>query len=623
MGNTTLSTVQPHNIGAVGGFLGRRFDANRKARLKDCMLYEHFIRLHERKQYDDWFWLGEQVGKWLDAGAHTGLIARDQDLLHTVHEVLERLARSQETDGYLGITSRAHRNPVRGMELYEMYYVLHGLLVCAELLGSDTALKTARRLGDYIIRTWGPEPGQFPLAGRFPGNGHNGGEGTLILEPIVLLGQQTGESRYVEWGERVLSHWDEWLDTYQESAHTCGYTAMKPFAAGEKDVYELRWKIHAHTFHMTLLGLAALYNATGKEEYRRVALGCIDRLAAGWVLLTGGMSSHEHYVPRRFYHPRSDVEVCPQHTWVLLLQQALQWTGEARYAAEIERTLFNHLLAAQVADGSNWSYFTPLNGRAEDPRGPNCCNASGHRIAGRMPIYLYGLRGGEPAVLLYTASQATLSQSGAPEVGLRQETDFPSDGEVTIHVDLERPARFRLHLRIPPYAEGATMRMQNDSPHAVQAGDFLVIDREWSPGDTVKLALPCHVTCQANADAIAFVRGPLVYAYFQDAQPDPVLYHGRHHGVYPEDVVLHADPSQLEAGVWEEAAPDGLLGPALRVPGHIRAQAPLFASRQANLDLTGQAEQSLLLLPFANQGAIRGEYRVFIGYESPGRRVSA
>ena len=608
-----LSAVDPSSIGAVAGFLGQRFHANRTARLKDWALSEQFIRLHERKNHDDWFWLGEQIGKWLDASAYAGLIAGDDDLVRRVEEILDRLARSQEADGYLGITSRIHRNPVRGMELYEMYYVLHGLLVCAELLDSQTALQTAQRLGDYIIRTWGPEPGQFPLAGRFPGNGHDGGEGTLILEPIVVLGMQTGDSRFVEWGERTLACWDEWLDRYPESVHTCSYTAMRQFAAGEKQVYELRQNIHAHTFHMTLLGLAALYSATGKAEYRDVVLGCVDRLAEDWVFLTGGMSSLERYVPRRYYHRRNEIEVCPQHTWILLLHQALQWTGEARYAAEIERDLFNHFLAAQLADGSNWSYFTPLNGRAREPESPNCCNAAGQRIAGRMPVYLYGLRGGAPAVLIYTASEATLRPAGLPAVHLRQETRFPSDGEVTICVTPESPARFALHLRIPPYAESATVQVAGQEAQAAPVGDFAAIEREWQPGDTVHLSWPMRIACQANANVAALVRGPLVYACFQAAQADPVVYH-RRRGQYPEDLVLHLDPERPQVSIREEPAPAGLLGPALRVAGHVRARAPLFASAQANAALPGQEEKTIVLLPFANQGAIRGEYGVFLEY---------
>ncbi len=619
---TTVQPIEPRAFDFVGGFLGRRFHANREKRLKDPLLSEEFIRLHERKThtifhwtttYDDWFWLGEQIGKWLDASAYTALIADDHELLTRVHELLDRLARSQEADGYLGITPRFHRNPVRGMELYEMYYVLHGLLVCADLLQSQTALETARRLGEYIIRTWGPDPGQFPLAGRYPGNGHDGGEGTLILEPIVLLGRQTGDTRFVEWGERTLLKWDEWLAAYPESVHTCDYTSMKQFAAGEKDLYELRENMHAHTFHMTLLGLAALYNTTGKSEYRDVVLGCVDRIAAEWIFLTGGMSSGERYVPRRFYHPRNDIEVCPQHTWILLLDQALRWTGEARYAAEIERDLFNHFLAAQLADGSNWSYMTPLNGRAQEPYGPNCCNAAGARLAGRMPTYLYGFRDGNPAVLIYTESQATLRTPELPAVTLRQETDFPSGGKVIIHVRPERAARFALHLRIPPYAAGATLRVGGGKPSPVQAGDFAVIEREWQTEDVVELSLPFQVTCQANDHALALTRGPLVYAYFQQAQADPVKFYWSH-GMYSEDVVLHIDPARPGESVREEPTDESLLGPALRVTGHVRSKEPLFASSAANSQLAGEQEQPFVLYPFVNQGAIRGEYRVFVEY---------
>ena len=616
MMKTIVSIIAPQNVAAVGGFLGQRFDANRVGRLKEVSLSEEYIRLHEQQDHDEWFWLGEQVGKWLDAAVYTTLIVRDQELLDRVHEVLGRLARAQEEDGCLSITRRRNRIPVRGMQLYEWYYVLHGLLVCAELLESELALETARRLGDYIVRTWGPDPGQFPLAGRFPGNGHGGGEGTLILEPIVLLGQRTGDDRYLEWGERTLGMWDEWLAAYPESQFTCGYTAMKQFAAGEKDVYELRENIHAHTFHMTLLGIAALHNATGKAEYRDIVMGSIDRLADEWIFLTGGMSSGERYLPRRLYHPLGEIEVCPQHTWILLLEQALQWTGEARYAAEIERDLFNHFLAAQLADGSNWSYMTPMNGRAQEPYGPNCCNAAGHRIAGRMPTYLYGMRDGAPAVLMYTESQSILQPSGLPAVTLRQETDFPSSGTVTLHVQPEQPATFSLHLRIPPYAEGATVQVGDGEPQVAQADDFLVVEREWKPGDTVKLSLPFPLTCQANDHVAALTRGPLVYAYFQDVQTDPVILRG-HHGRFPGDVTLAIDPNRPDSDIQEEPAQEDLLGPLLRVPGYIKSQAPMFASSAVNSALPEQQEETFLLLPFANQGAIRGEYRVFMEYTEP------
>jgi DUF1680 family protein len=611
--NNRVSPIAPQAVRAVGGFMGQRFYASRDARLKDPLLSEQFIRLHEHRSHDDWFWMGEQIGKWLDAAAYTALIAKDDVLLARANEIVDRLAKAQSEDGYLGITAVYHRNPVRGMELYEMYYVLLGLETAYQLLGSEKALHTACKLADYIVQTWGVEPGQFPLVGRFPGNGHDGGEGTLILEPIVTLTSLTGNSRYVQWGERVLAKWDEWWARYPGSVHTCGWTKMQQFAAGEIDLYELRDNIHAHTYHMTLLGIAALYNVTGEAIYRQVVLRSIDRIASEWLFLTGGMSSGERYVQREYYHPRNDVEVCPQHTWILLLEQALRWTGEARYAAEIERDLFNHFLAAQLADGSNWSYMTPLDGRAQEPATPNCCNAAGHRIAGRMPTYLFGLRDSHPAIFIYTESEALFDLPDGRQVGVRQETGYPSQGHVTLHIAPDSPTQFGLHLRIPPFAEGASYQVNGGAAAGAAAGDFAVIERQWQSGDTVEIHLPMPVGVQTNDHLAAIIRGPLVYCLFQDIQDRPGSLYW-HHGLYPEDHQLLFDPDNLAAAIREEPARPDLLGPALRVSGRIRSRAPIFATGQANAKVLPTEAESCLLLPFANQGAIRGEYRIFNHY---------
>ena len=110
MPTNKFNPVSPDSFLHVGGFLGQRFQANRQGRLKDPILSEEFIRLHERKQYDGWFWLGEQIGKWLDAAAYTALIANDTELRNRVHELLGRLKRAQDEDGYLGILERRREN---------------------------------------------------------------------------------------------------------------------------------------------------------------------------------------------------------------------------------------------------------------------------------------------------------------------------------------------------------------------------------------------------------------------------------------------------------------------------------------------------------------------------------
>ncbi len=600
--------VSPKQVSNIGGFIGERFEANLNGRLKNWHLMEEFIRMHEAKDHDGWFWLGEQVGKWLDGAAYAWSISGDERLKEAIEEILVRLRKSQEDDGYLGITRRIQRTPVRGMQLYEWYYVLHGLLVCHELLDSALALEIAVDLTELITKYWGTGEGQYPLAGPYPGNGHDGGEGTLILEPVVLVAKAADRPDFLRWAEDTLGMWDAWADQYPESVHTGPYCLMKKAAAGEVKIYEIRENIHAHTFHMTLLGLAVLYETTGTTEYRDVVLGCIRAIADEYVFISGGMSAGERYVEHRYYNPRNEIEVCPQHTWLLLLEKALNWTGEARFAEEIERTLFNSFLAAQLADGSNWSYMTPLNGRAQEPFGPNCCNAAGHRIAGRMPAFAYGQSSGATWIHQFIPSQLqTDTEAGILTWTLA--TTYPENGAVTIRAAIGTPVKHRLNIRIPSFVPGpVTVRVAGET-FTGEPGVYLNIDRVWHQDDEVSFSLPLPVRVIADGTSAAVCRGPIVYCYFQECQPEPMRFHWIR-GVYPEDVELQVEGQQLTS-VEEAAAPDEFLGPGLLVGGGCRPRPKLFAGEP--MPDTARSEiQRLLLLPFANQGRARGHYAVFL-----------
>lgn len=614
-------SVAPDQLRRVNGFLGERFRANTEGRLKNWALVEEYISLHERKNHDEWFWIGEQAGKWLDAAAYAAVISGDGELRSRVLQAVDRLAASQERDGYVGVTAHWWRNPVRGMQLYEWYFLLHGLLCCHELLGSERALEVATRLGRYIVERWGTRPGQFPLMGRYPGNGHDGGEGTLILEPMALLGARTGDGALIEWCVECVRMWDAWADQYPESRHTGSYSAMRAVAEGAADVHTIRENVHAHTLHMTLLGLAALHEATGEAEYRHVVLGCVDAIRDTCVFITGGMSSGERYVPYPYYNPRNDIEVCPQHSWVLLCEKALSWTGDARYAEEIERTLLNNFLAAQRRDGSNWHYMIPMNRPAKPVGSPNCCNSSGARLAARIPTFLYAAAGGGIAANLYCDSElafkAVDAQGGTVDVRLVQRTSYPSDGRVEFLVRPERPARFPLLLRIPSFAGGTRIAVNGGPPEEAAAGTYHAVEREWKPGDQVTVAMPLPVRVHAGPREAALLRGPLVYAYFQSLQDDPQRFYWNP-GVYPDDVELAIDPADPAASCFEARAPEGLLGPALRVRALQKPRAPVFAHPGANRRLPGERPFDALLLPFANQGAQEGPYAVFLSYR-PGK----
>jgi hypothetical protein len=75
------------------------------------------------------------------------------------------------------------------------------------------------------------------------------------------------------------------------------------------------------------------------------------------------------------------------------------------------------------------------------------------------------------------------------------------------------PAAFPLRLRIPAWAEGATVMVGEKPPVAAAPGTFHVIDRTWSGGDTVTLHLPMPVRVEHGfQDSVRLLRGPLVFS---------------------------------------------------------------------------------------------------------------
>jgi hypothetical protein len=142
-----------------------------------------------------------------------------------------------------------------------------------------------------------------------------------------------------------------------------------------------------------------------------------------------------------------------------------------------------------------------------------------------------------------------------------------------------------------------------------------MIQRLWQPGDVVALHLPMPIRVQANEHQAAVIRGPLVYCLFQDAQNKKGTIYW-HRGIYPEDQEIVLDLQNPAASNIEIPPAEGLLGPALRVRGRIMPRAPMFSTGEANAETLPAEPIECLLLPFANQGAIRGEYAVFIKYRN-------
>ena len=120
------------------------------------------------------------------------------------------------------------------------------------------------------------------------------------------------------------------------------------------------------------------------------------------------------------------------------------------------------------------------------------------------------------------------------------QTDYPTDGVVTVQVDESPEQPWMLSLRIPAWCRGATVEVAGVERDATaDARGYLRIERAWARGDVVRLVLPmpvrltvAHPAVDAVRGAVAIERGPLTFCLESPDQSD---------GVDLDAVALRAD----------------------------------------------------------------------------------
>ena len=214
---------------------------------------------------------------------------------------------------------------------------------------------------------------------------HYSWEGSLIVDPIARLFQVTGEKRFLDWCQWVVSRIDTW-------SGWDSFSKLDQVAAGSLGVHQLQPYVHSHTFHMNFMGFLRLFQATGDESLLRKVEGAWEDITKRQVYITGGVSVAEHYEPGHHKPITGNVvETCANMSWLQLNQSLLEITGKSRYADAIERLLLNHVFAAQTVDGDSNRYHTPPNGFKPSNyfHGVDCCSGSGHRQISMLPGFFY------------------------------------------------------------------------------------------------------------------------------------------------------------------------------------------------------------------------------------------
>ena len=580
------NSVQP------GGVLGERYRLSREKRLLTIDEAELLSGYQHRPGSHPW--IGEHIGKWLHAASLTYACTHDEALRAKLDRVAGALMQTQEANGYLGTYGPDKRfglYPEADWDVWSHKYNLIGLLTYYQYTGNRDALAACRRMGDLLITVFGPGKKSILSAGTQVGMA-----ATSVLEPMTLLYRATEDKRYLDFAEYIVTAWDE----------AGGPRVLSALLAGEP-VYRVA---NGKAYEMTsnLVGLCELYRVTGKRPYLDAVLNAWNDIAANRLYLTGSGSSHELWQPD--YQLPDDAgaqicETCVTVTWMQLNMELLRLLGEARFAEQIEKTLYNHLLGAQAPAGDDWSYYTPLKGRKPFESVTTCCHSSGPRGVALAPEFLYTLAEDGIAVNVYGASSATLPITGVGEARVEQDTTYPFDGTIALKVTpKDEPKSFALRLRAPAWATRWALTVNGKAWAAKpDTSGYIVVARTWKAGDVARLKLDMtpRITLGAHdhEGRMAIQYGPLTLAADRAHNPDG--------GANVENVAPVSDRPDRPRLRRLKAEKDGT--PAFVIPGL------LFRTTDSGVSAKTE-RRPLVLVPYYAAGADKTPVSVWLARPS-------
>ena len=480
--------------------------------------------------------------KSIEAASYSLSMHPDPALEKTLDAWIARIAAAQEPDGYLYTFRTMHpdspahkwvgekrweKDPILSHELYCAGHLYEAGVAHYQATGKRTLLDVCLKNAELLWHDFGDR--KLTIA---PGH-------QIVEMGLVKLYRVTGDQRWLTLARIFLD-------------------ARRPGTAKEDYVYNQRHLPvveqttavgHAVRANYMYSGMADVAALTGDQRYFHAINAIWDNVASKKLYLTGGVGAlaqgeaygADYQLPNDAYN-----ETCAAVALMMWNHRMFLMTGDAKYMDVFERTAYNGFLSGVSESGDRFFYPNPLVYDGEKKNnsgyagrvpwfGCACCPPNLMRTLAALTGYFYAVRDDAIYVSFFAPSEGS-AKVGDTTVKLTQTTDYPWQGKVKIAVAPEKAATFTLRVRIPEWAQGkpvpSDLYAYADAPNGAEwratiggaevkpvlDHGYLVITREWQPGDTVELSLPLavhrvHANKHVEADRgrVAFERGPIVY----------------------------------------------------------------------------------------------------------------
>lgn len=566
---TKLRPVPANAVEMRDGFWKRRMDLNHEfgipkllSHLEEHGVVDNFMLVSGRKQVERKgpYFSDSDIYKWIEGAAWDVMVYGDGKTSDDLERVIDEVVAAQGDDGYLNtffqgeLFSQRFRDLPVEHELYCAGHLFQAAVAHYRATGSEKLLSAACGYADYLAQEFGPGK-------REQVDGH-----PEIEMALVELYRVTGEQRYLDLAGYFLS--------------LLKFPDMQGLAG------------HAVRALYTCCGGADYAVESGDATFEEAGLRLWEDLVSTKMYVTGGVGSRyqKEAIGEAYELPnlRAYTETCAAIASVMWNLRMLSIYGDAKYAVELERALYNGVISGISLDGTAYFYRNPLSDRGGHTRqewwGCTCCPTNMVRTLASLPSYMYATSDEGVWVHLLDNSKLSYKLADGTPFSLEVSTKYPWDGNVDITVGLDAPKEFTLFVRKPagcPSVSSVAVSGQKTSPPTGESG-YWAFRREWQPGDQVSirshpnmpvLLMECDPRVRENYGSVAVQRGPLVYCAESHDNP----------GVSIIDLELASDTLEHE---WEE----NLLGGVMVVKGEgltpLDPQAgrgPLYRPRRSTL----------------------------------------
>lgn len=489
--------------------------------------------------------------KWFEGVASVYAVTGDAKLKALMDSIIPVLEKAQREDGYFhtmkvipqrqGIANESEFEDRYHFETYNMGHLMTAACIHFRATGEERLLEMARKATDYLYDFYKRASPELARNAICPSH----------YMGVTEMYRVTREPRYkelalqlIEIRDLVENGTDHNQDRvpFREMQEAVGHAVRANYLyAGVADVCAEHCD---HSLFDTIETIAD--DVAGQKLYITGMTGALYDGASpdGSTDHHAIETVHQAY-GRDWQLPNLTAynETCATIGYALWNWRMFALTTETRYADLFEQSLYNGILPSINLDGNKYFYVNPLRKlesyswplRWSRTREPNiqlsfCCPPNIVRTLAQVQNYVYALSESTLWVNLYGANELDTQWLNGDRISLRQETDYPWNGSVSIILEEAPESAVTLKLRIPEWAAEASVRL-NGTLYAVepQPGTYLEIERVWAPGDTLLLEIPFEAALyEANPlveetlNQVAVKYGPLIYCLESDDLPGDV-----------------------------------------------------------------------------------------------------